>query len=187
MPKQAPPYKRRNYFVKKDFQIKFILKFCLIVFIGAVISGALLLLLSRDTLTSTFYNSQLTIENTWVAILPDIIITSIITLVLVTLATAAVILFISHKIGGPLFRVENEMKEVEKGDLTRRVNFREKDQLASIANALSGMVASLNEKVLEIRTRVERLIKSASEKNAPKELIDDLNNLHKKIEDNFKL
>ncbi len=67
-------YKRRNYFVKKDFQVRFILKFCLIVLIGAVISSALLLILSRDTLTSSFYNSQLTIENTWIAILPDIII-----------------------------------------------------------------------------------------------------------------
>jgi len=187
MSRQEPTYKRRNYFVKKDFQIRFILKFCLIVLIGAGISAALILVLSRGTLTSSFYNSQLTIENTWTAILPDVIIAGIITLILITLATIAFTLFASHKIGGPLFRLEKEVKEIEKGDLTRKVTFREKDQITALADGLTGMAGSLNKKVLEIRTGVERLIESASEKNAPKELIDGLNNLHKQIEDNFKL
>ncbi|MBW2673572.1 MAG: HAMP domain-containing protein [Deltaproteobacteria bacterium] len=187
MSKQAPTYKRRSYFVKKDFQVKFILKFCLIVLIGAVISSALLLIMTRDTLTSSFHHSRLTIENTGLAILPDVIITWVITLILITLATAAVILFISHKIAGPLFRLEQEVKDIGKGDLTRKITLREKDQVTALANGLTEMAAKLNKKVLKIRTGVERLIKSASEENAPRELIDDLNALHTNIKDNFKL
>jgi len=187
MSRQAPTYKRRNYFVKKDFQTTFILKFCLIVLIGAVTSSGLLLFLTRDTLTSSFYNSCLTITDTGTAILPDVVMTGIITLVLITLAAIAVTLFVSHKIGGPLFRLEKEVQEIAKGDLTRKVTFREKDQITPLADGLTGMAAKLNKKVLGIRTEVERLIESASEKNAPQELIDGLSDLHAKIEDNFKL
>lgn len=187
MSRQETTYKRRNYFVKKDFQIRFILRFCIIVLIGAAISSALLLILSRDTLTSSFYNSHLTIESTWLAILPDIAITGLITLILITLATIVFTLFASHKIGGPLFRLEKEVKEIGEGDLTRRVVFRENDQITALAGGLTGMTASLNKKVLEIRTGVEGLIETSSGKNAPRELIDGLNNLHKKIEDNFRI
>jgi len=180
-------YKRRNYFVKKDFQIAFILKFCLIVLVGAVISSSLLLFASRDTLTSSFNNSQLTLQNTWTAILPNVVTTGVITLFLVTLVTAAVILFVSHKIGGPLFRLEQEVQEIGKGDLTRKVTFREKDQITPLADGLTGMTDSLNKKVLGIRTEVRRLIESASGKSAPQELIDGLNDLHATLEKNFKI
>ena len=187
MPKQETAYRRRNYFVKKDFQATFILKFCLIVLIGSVLSSGLLLLLSRNTLTSSFDNSRLTIENTWAAILPTVVMTGIITLVLITLAAIAVTLFVSHKIGGPLFRLEKEVQEIGKGDLTRKVTLREKDQITPLADDVTGMTAELHKKILGIRTGVERLIQSAPEKNAPQELIDDLNALHTNIEDNFKL
>jgi len=187
MPTQAPAYKRRNYFVKKDFQLSFILRFCLIVLIGGVLSSGLLLLMTRDTLTSSFHNSHLTVQNTWSAILPDVIMTGIITLVLITLATAIVTLFISHKIGGPLFRLEKEVKEIGDGNLTKKVTFRAKDQITPLADALTGMASELNGKVLGIRAGVERLIESASEQNAPQELIDDLHSLRARIEENFKI
>lgn len=187
MPRQKTAYRRKNYFVAKDFQLRFILKFCFIVLIGSVLSSGLLLLLSRNTLTSSFDNSRLTIENTWAAILPTVVMTGIITLVLITLAAIAVTLFVSHKIGGPLFRLEKEVHEIGEGDLTRKVTLRAKDQVTPLADEVTAMAASLNKKVREIRTGVEHLIESAPEKNAPRELIDDLNALHTNIEDSFKL
>lgn len=187
MSEQKPTYKRRTYFIKKDFQTKFILQFSSILLIGAAISTLILLILCRGTLISSFHGSRLTIENTCTAILPNIILSNLITLALISLVTIAFTLFVSHKIAGPLFRLEQEVKEIGEGDLTRKVTLRAKDQITPLADGLTGMTVRLNRKVLKIRTGVERLIKSASEKNAPQELIDDLNSLHKKIEDSFKI
>jgi len=39
--------KRRIYLVKKDFQLKFILKFCLILLAGVIVSTGLLFFLSQ--------------------------------------------------------------------------------------------------------------------------------------------
>jgi methyl-accepting chemotaxis protein len=86
-----------------------------------------------------------------------------------------------------LFRFEKELKEIEKGDLTKSIRLRKKDQTTDLADSLNKMTAGLHEKVLDIRTGVENLIESASKQNAPQELIEDLNHLHQKIGINFKI
>jgi methyl-accepting chemotaxis protein len=187
MSQQERTYKRRQYFIKRGFQSTFILKFCLIILIGIILSTGLLFLFSQGTLTSSFQQSRLVIKNTSLAILPAVIYTNLITLGLITLATIMVTLFVSHKIAGPLFRFEKELKEIEKGDLTKSVRLRKKDQTTDLADSLNKMTAGLHEKVLEIRTGVENLIELASKQNAPQELIEDLNHLHQKIGMNFKI
>jgi methyl-accepting chemotaxis protein len=180
-------YTRKNYFVKKEFQFRFILKFCLILLIGVVISTGLLFLFSQDTLTSSFDQSRLVIKSTGLAILPSVLYTNLITLGLITLATIIVTLLVSHKIAGPMFRFEKELKEIGAGDLTRRVTLRERDQVTDMADRLNNMIASLQDKVIEIQTEVEHIHKSASKQNAPKTLIDALNKLHQKIGSSFKI
>ena len=187
MSQQELTYRRKNYFIKRDFQSKFILKFCLIILIGTILSTGLLFLFSQGTLTSSFQQSRLVIKNTSLAILPAVIYTNLITLGMITLATIVVTLFVSHKIAGPLFRFEKELKEIEKGNLTKSIKLRKKDQTTDMADSLNKMSAGLHEKVLDIRIGVENLIESASKQNAPQELIEDLNHLHQKIGMNFKI
>ncbi len=187
MSQQERTYKRKNYFIKRGFQSKFILKFCLIILIGMIFSTGLLFLFSQGTLISSFQQSRLVIKNTSLAILPAVIYTNLIMLGLITLATIVVTLFVSHKIAGPLFRFEKELKDIEKGDLTKSIKLRKKDQTTDLADSLNQMTASLHGKVLEIRTGVEHLIESVSKQNATQELVDQLNHLYQKIETNFKI
>ena len=79
---QRPPFRRRHFFIKKDYQAKFILKFCLLVLAGSLLSIVLLLLFSQDTLTSSFDGSRLVVTKTATAILPGIILTNLITLII---------------------------------------------------------------------------------------------------------
>ena len=184
---QKRTYKRRQFFVKKEYQFKFILKFCLIILVGAIISTGLVLLFSRGTLTSSFEHSRLVVTNTATAILPAVILTNIITILLISLATIVVVLFISHKIAGPLFRFEKELKEIGEGDLTKVIRLREKDQITDMADSLNSMTANLRDRVLAIQTGVTQVLESASKQNAPEGLIEELDNLHKNIHKNFKI
>jgi len=187
MSQNRHPHRRKHYFVKKDFQFRFILKFCLIVLIGAIISTSLLFLFSQGTLTSSFQQSRLSIKNTALAILPAVIYTNLITLGLIALATIAVTLFVSHRIAGPMFRFEKELKAIEEGDLTKDIRLREKDQITDMAATLNNTIASLHEKVLDIQTGVEHLIESASKQKAPEGLVEELNHLYQKIGSSFKI
>ena len=77
---ERPPFRRRHYFINKDFQLRFILKFCLLILCGVLVSTGLLFLFSQDTLTSTYEQSRLVIKNTSLAILPAAVYTNLITL-----------------------------------------------------------------------------------------------------------
>ncbi|MFU8768124.1 MAG: hypothetical protein ACNA7H_00155, partial [Desulfotignum sp.] len=70
---EKPPVKnlRRQYFIKKDFQTRFIARFILVLIIGGVISVGLTLLTTRGTLTTSFVDSRLVIQNTPLVILPS--------------------------------------------------------------------------------------------------------------------
>lgn len=179
--------RRKHLFVEKGFQFKFIVKFCLLLLIGVVISTSLLLLFSQDTLTSSFKHSRLVISNTAVAILPAAIYTNLITLGLIALATILITLSISHKLAGPLFRFEKELREIGDGDLTKNIRLREKDQITDMAASINNMAAGLREKVLDLETELGQVIDLASEQRASQKLIEELKSLHQKIGANFKI
>ena len=150
-------YRRRTYFIKKDFQFRFIVKFCLLVLAGAMVSTAILAYFSNETLTSTYENSRLVIEKTSVAILPAVIYTNLITLVLISAAAIAVTLLVSHKLAGPMFRFEADLKIIGEGDLTKVVRLRKADQLTDLVQSLNGMTAGLHDKVARIRAEVAQI------------------------------
>jgi methyl-accepting chemotaxis protein len=184
---KRPTIARRQYFVQKDFQFKFILKFCLVLLIGIIISTGLLFLFSKNTLTSSFDQSKLVIKNTAFAILPSVLLSNLITLALITLATIVVTLLISHKIAGPLFRFQKELTQIGEGNLTQVISLRKKDQITSIADNLNQMRTNLHEKILTIKEEVENIIESASTKDVPPDLIEQLKLLDQKIGSNFKI
>lgn len=163
------------------------MKFCLVILAGIIISTGLLFLFSKGTLTSTFQGSKLVIKNTSIAILPAVIYTNLITLGFITIASITVTLLISHKLAGPVYRFEEDLKLIGNGDLTKIIKIRGKDQLVELAENLNKMTASLHNKVLDIQTDLKDIVESASKQNAPVELIEGLNYLYQKIDMNFKI
>ncbi|WDP92949.1 MAG: methyl-accepting chemotaxis protein [Desulfobacter sp.] len=156
-------YKRRTYFIKKEFQTGFILKFCLVLLAGILLSTALLLALSQDTLTSSYANSRLEIRSTGQAIMPSVILTNLITLGLISLGAVVVMVYFSHRIAGPLFRFEKDLMRVAAGDLSVNINLRKKDQLTDLSSALNHMVLSMHQKVSRVDERLGE-IEAAVEK-----------------------
>lgn len=188
MPNYTPRKpKRRQYFIQKEFQFKFILKFCLVLFVGIIVSTGLLFLLSKDTLTSSFDQSRLVIKKTAFAILPSVFLSNLITLALITLAAIVVTLLVSHKLAGPLFRFQKELNQIAAGNLTQAIKLREKDQITAMAQSLDQMRVSLQEKVVAIKEDVEKIMETASGKDVPSELVKQLNELHQNIGSHFKV
>ncbi len=184
---QKTGYKRRKVFIKKDYQLKFILKFCLILLAGALLSTGLLFLLSQGTLTSSFQDSRLVVKNTAFAIIPAVLLTNAITLVLISAAAIFIVLLISHKIAGPMFRFEKDLLEIGEGNLAKKVFLRKKDQFTDMGESLNHMTASLRVKVGVIYDEVEQLNESAKKQNAPEKLIEELNHLQQTILQSFNI
>ena len=153
MPQQQQ-FKRKQLYIKKDFQFKFIIKFCIIVLAGSALSTVLLYLFSRDTVTSTFYNSRLSIKTTSEVILPAIIYTNLVTLAIISVAAIMITLYISHKIAGPIYRFEQDFRQIADGDLTKVIRLRQKDQLTELATVLNDFVGGVRGKVESLQSQI---------------------------------
>jgi methyl-accepting chemotaxis protein len=173
--------RRRNYFIKKKFQADFILKFCSLVVAGSILSGLIIYLMSKSTVTTVFENSRLTIKSTADFILPAVLLSSLVVIVVIGLATIVVTLFVSHRIAGPLYRMEKDVQEVASGNLKKRFKLRSTDELKLLAESLDGMAQNLRQDVDDIKSAASEL-----EKEMPPEAKEKLARLKKSL-DKFSL
>lgn len=74
--------------------------------------------------------------------------------------------FVSHKLAGPIFRLEQVAETVAKGDLSVRVHFREGDELAETAAHMNRMIESLREKTARDRDLAARVASRLEELSA---------------------
>jgi len=151
------PDRRRQYFIARQFQSRFILKFCLLVIIGSLISGAIIYFMSKNTVTTAFDNSRLTIKSTADFILPAVLLGSAVVIVLIGLATVWVTLFTSHRIAGPLYRMEKDVEEVAAGNLKKKFFLRNNDELKKLAVSLDVMTENLRLNISSIKEMLVKL------------------------------
>lgn len=184
---QAPTFKRRNFFINRSFQTRFIVKFLFVLLLAAVVSIVLTLLATTDTLTSTFVDSKLVIQKTSLAIMPSVIYTNIVTTAVVGVVAVIVVLLVSHKIAGPMFRFEKDVVRVSEGDLKSQIHIRKSDQFEELALSLNVMIESLNKKVSSIRETVDALAEYAEKHAHAEELTQEIKNIQDKIDSSFML
>ncbi len=143
----APGHKRSNYYIDKDFQSRFIIKFCLLVMMGAAITVAILYFIPQYATTVSIVNARVKVMTAADFILPLLVQTVVVVTVLVGLASVGVTLFVSHKIAGPLFRFKQTLKELSCGNFTNHVRLRKGDQLQMFDVEFNEMIAAVREKV----------------------------------------
>ncbi|MBI3815490.1 MAG: methyl-accepting chemotaxis protein [Nitrospinae bacterium] len=186
--KEKMDVKRRQHFIKKRFQARFIAKFILLILLGSAVSGIILYVMAGSKLGATYYSAHVKIENTWDILFPAIVTTNIVTVILISLATVYITLFVSHKIAGPLFKFEKLMKEVGEGKLNVKPSLREADELVELSNAFGDMLTGLNNKIKEIkkhsqaaRTTLDKISISGGEE-AVKKAKEEICNLQRILE-----
>jgi len=149
--KNQAAFKRRQTYIKKDFQTRFIVKFVLILVAGGLLSVGLTFLNTQDSLTAVYANSRLTIQNTSLAIMPSVVFTTLITTLALGVVVIVVTLLVSHKIAGPMFRFEKDINRIAQGDLQSRIHIRKGDQFQEMAMALNRMVESIAGRLKTVR------------------------------------
>ncbi|PKK91953.1 MAG: hypothetical protein CVV64_00570 [Candidatus Wallbacteria bacterium HGW-Wallbacteria-1] len=91
-------------------------------------------------------------------------------------------LFLSHRIAGPSYNIEREMRQVMDGDISGRVKLREGDQLSELAAAMNQMVDGLRDIVGNIRVSAESLEgEIRKSENPDPRVIAGLNSLNQAI------
>ena len=149
--------RRRNYFINKGFQTEFILKFCVLVAVGCVVFGGILYVFSSRTLTTSFENSRLVVKSTADYLLPGLLFGGVIVGLLMAAVVSIVVLLMTHRIAGPMYRFERYAQKVGSGELSSVLKIRKKDQFQNFVSAFNKMTDDIRLGLLRVIGVSEKL------------------------------
>ncbi|GMR04216.1 MAG: hypothetical protein BMS9Abin23_0107 [Thermodesulfobacteriota bacterium] len=137
---------KSSVLVDKEFKLRFGLKFCLFTIAGFFVMTLFLYSVTSRSLVGSYGEAIYTIYNLRINIFSLVFASfySIAILVFVALSIAVISIFFSHKMAGPLYRIEKDLDLLRSGDLTVETRLRDKDQLMLLAGEQNRMVRSLN-------------------------------------------
>jgi methyl-accepting chemotaxis protein len=165
-------FKRRSYFIDKTFQTKFIVKFSLIVVIASLfIGGFLFFLLKHFTVVATENISSAALRTPPDFIIPVVMETISIVIALAALSVIFLTVFTWHKIDGPLFRLNNEIKKLKDGDLKANFTIRSSDQLKELSTSLTEMSGSWAARHSALKKKIGELKVSLQDTGESKEAV----------------
>lgn len=131
--------RRKKYFVKQKLQFKYLAFVFLAMLIPTVICCGALYYLIWQTIAAEIAIPEALEEH----VIPALREVNIILLVIIPLIFFIMLLiafYISHKIAGPVYRVEKELEEIIKGDYSRRIKLRANDELKELAEGINQLL-----------------------------------------------
>jgi methyl-accepting chemotaxis protein len=177
--------KRRNFYIDKDFQTIFIIKFCALVAGGALLTIAFLYLMSRYSTTVSIVKARVMVMTTGDFLLPLLVQTVLVVTLVVSLAAAVVTLFVSHKIAGPLYRFKQTFKDLSMGNFSNQVRLRKEDQLQEVATefnqmitAVRGQIHAANASLDAVKTHLDTIGEFNVEEHKRKQFTDLKQKVH---------
>jgi HAMP domain-containing protein len=150
-PKNRPPLWKRRFFVHK-IQRTYAIQFGLFMFFATLLIFGLAFLVPF-MLPALKLVSQIPLEERARAAQQFLVLTqSIWPALVVLIPTAAVFsIFLTHRLAGPLFRIEQTARELIRGNLALRIRLRKGDELHELAGLLNEGLDTLEQAFRGIR------------------------------------
>lgn len=169
-------------FVERSFNLRFGLRFCIFVIIGVGAATLLLYYFTSKELGKVYGEAFFTIYNIKARLFPLVFASfqSLLIMVVVTAAIAVITLFFSHKIAGPIYRIESSLRAIGAGDLTTNTTVRTRDQIKDLADDVNGLSRSLNHRIRGLKdglsglTVLEDRLTSLMEKEPSQEELKEI-------------
>lgn len=147
--------RRKIIIINKMFQMKYSIR----VFIASLLPSVFLLLLiywwNINYLKQILTGLEIYDEGLQAIVLKEAMPNIFHLLLLIFISSlflGIAVLFVTHKIAGPMFSLKKFMKMVEAGSYNLNLNFRKKDELKDIATSFNNMLSSiLNKEKEEIK------------------------------------
>jgi len=144
-------WRRKNYFIKKELQGRFIFSFFIFVVAGSFFFTIIFSLLSADTLTIAYKDHDLRLGKTPVILLRETLSAQWIFIFTGGLLVALAAMFLTHRFAGPVYRFEKSLEEMLKGNFNFEIRLRSSDEAKELAQMLNEFNARLSSQLKEIR------------------------------------
>ncbi len=149
--------RRRNFFIDKDFQTRFILRFAIISTIWSVTAALLFSHFVKVRLQDALYSTHLSVRSAADMLFPTALYTHGTALLLFVLLLLYAIHALWKKLAIPLFILKKDIGRITSGDLMNPVVLREEDEFQEFALRLDAMRSDLQRKLIAIKERSKDL------------------------------
>ena len=157
-----PRLRRKQYLVAKNFQVKYIGLILLLMFLTAAMCSYVVyytsMIIFGEKLANVYPQGRL------IHIVRIVNIRILLSVLLVSPLVATFGLFLSHKIAGPIYRMERFLFNMAEGDVSSTITLREGDELVTLANGINRLADSMKVSITsqkahlsQISTEIEKL------------------------------
>ncbi len=154
-------YKRRNYFVNKEFQGRTIFNYFILATLGSILFMAVFSFFSSNTLSITYDNYHLQLGVTPGILFQKILSTQWVFIVLGGIIVVFVTLMLTHRIAGPFFRFEKNLDAMVHKDLSDTIILRSKDEGKALARKINTFNQMLGKNLTEIENHNTKIAVSS--------------------------
>jgi methyl-accepting chemotaxis protein len=140
-------YVRRNYFINKEFQGRYIFNYFILAAIGSILFISVFSLFSSNTLLIVYDNYHLQIGVTPGILFKKILSTQWLFIVFGGGIVVVVTLVLTHRIAGPFYRFEKTLDEMLDGDISKKIILRQKDEGKDLALKINAFNYMLGDKL----------------------------------------
>lgn len=141
MEKDKRYHVRRQYLISRKFQLKYVFLIVAFMFLIAWLAGYTVyytaFTLMGEKLANVYPQGRLTV------IFKTVNMALLMRILLLVPVVALISIFLSHRIAGPVFRIERYLGKVAKGDFSSIIRLRKRDELKNLAAAINKMTVGL--------------------------------------------
>jgi len=156
----SPKFKRTQYWVSGRFQGKFVGIILLLTFLTAILCSYVVYYTSMiafgEKLASIYPQGRL------VSAINIINVRIMLSVLLISPLVAVIGIYLSHKIAGPILRMERFMDDIGSGNLTGKLVLRKGDELLVLADGINRLTESIKTTIINQNTALDRLEKELS-------------------------
>ena len=144
-------YKRRNYFIDKGGQSRFIVGFVLSSMLGGIIGISCFVYFAQQKIDATLYSMRLPERAVGDLLMKEMLLTIGVTSIFVLVLFALTASKVFKRIDGPLKKMAGVIHHIGEGHLQDGIRLREKDEFKNLAEELDGMVGNMRSRFSTIR------------------------------------
>ena len=157
-------FRRKQYLIKTRFQLSYVGLILVLIIITACICSYVV-----------YYTSLVTLGEKLAAVYPQGRIASIVQMVNIRIVLSIIIIspfiimigiYFSHKIAGPIYRIERFLKDMADGNLGQALTLRKGDELVSIADGINDIRMNLVSAIDSHKDRLDALLGKVEELKA---------------------
>ncbi|MFH1189477.1 MAG: methyl-accepting chemotaxis protein [Candidatus Omnitrophota bacterium] len=156
-----PKFKRTKYLVSTKLQLKYVGIILLLMLVTALICSYIIyytvMVLMGEKLSNVYPQGRL------MAIINTVNLKILLSLLLITPIVAVIGIYLSHKIAGPICRIEKFLGDMATGNLASRIVLRKGDELMSVADKINVLNDSLKATMGSQKASMTRIVAELGE------------------------